>query len=50
MRFSIVLALAVVTVFAIIFIRSTFGEHAAIVFGLCGLVGLHLFFKYVMNG
>lgn len=49
MRFSIVLAVALVALFLIVSIRSTFGEHSAVVFGLLGLWGVMLFFKHVMN-
>jgi hypothetical protein len=49
MRFSIVLAIAMVAVFLVIYIRSTFGDNAVIVFGLLGLWAVMAFFKHVMN-
>ena len=50
MRFSIVLAVLMLAVFAVLFIRSTFGEDATVVFGLLGFAGVYLFFKHVVNG
>ncbi len=50
MRFSIVLAIIVLAGFAVLFVQSTFGEHAPIVYGLVALLGLHLFFKNIVNG
>lgn len=50
MKLSIVLAVIFVGIFAALSIKAAFGEHAVIVFGLLGFLGLHLFFKHVMNG
>lgn len=49
MRFSIVLAIAMMAAFLVVLIRSTFGDHAVIVFGLLGFWGVLSFFKHVMN-
>lgn len=50
MRLSIVLAIALIAALLVIFIRSTFGEHAVVVYGLFGFYAAHVFFKHVMNG
>lgn len=49
MRFSIVLAIAVLGTFAVLYIRSLFGENAVVVFGLLGFYAVYMFFKYVVN-
>ncbi len=49
MRFSIVLAVAVVAIALILCARATFGEHSVIVFGLLGIWGVLAFFKHAMN-
>lgn len=49
MRFSIVLAIAMVATFLFFYIRAMFGEHSVIVFGLLGIWGVLAFFKHVMN-
>ncbi len=49
MRFSIVLAVAMVAVFAVLFVQAYFGENAVIVFGLLGFTGVYLFFKHIVN-
>jgi len=49
MRFSIVLAIVIVTAFLVVYIRSTLGDNAVIVFGLFGFWGVLAFFKHVMN-
>lgn len=49
MRFSIVLAIAMVAAFLVILIRSTFGDNAVIVFGLLGIWAVLAFFKHVVN-
>jgi hypothetical protein len=50
MRFSIVLAVVMLAVFAAFSIQASFGEHAPVVFGLLGFAGVYLFFKHVVNG
>lgn len=49
MRFSIVLAIVMVAVFAVLYIQATFGEHAPVVFGILGFSGVYLFFKHFVN-
>jgi hypothetical protein len=49
MRFSIVLAVIMLAAFGAVYIQSTFGEIAPIVFGLICFTGVYLFFKYVVN-
>ncbi len=50
MRFSIVLAVLMVSVFVVLFIRATMSEEAsAVVFGLLGFTGVYLFFKHIVN-
>lgn len=49
MRFSIVLAIIMVAVFAVLYIQATFGEHAPVVFGILGFSGVYLFFKHFVN-
>jgi hypothetical protein len=49
MRFSIVLAIIFVAVFAVLYIQATFGEHAPVVFGILGFSGVYLFFKHFVN-
>ncbi len=50
MRFSIVLSVLMLAVFAVLYIQASFAEHAPIVFGLLGFTGVYLFFKHVVNG
>lgn len=49
MRFSIILAIAMISVFIVLYIRSLFGENAVIVFGVVGMLGVYQFFKHVVN-
>jgi len=49
MRFSIVLAIAMIGTFLVLYIRSLFGEHAVLVFGLLGFFAVYQFFKHVVN-
>lgn len=49
MRFSIVLAFAMVAAFLFFVVRAALGENAVIVFGLVGVWAVLSFFKHVMN-
>lgn len=49
MKFSILIAIIIVGVLAALAINSAFGEYSAVVFGMLGVYGVLMFFKYVMN-
>lgn len=50
MSISIVLAIILLSVMAMLGVTAIFGQHAIIVFGLLGMYAVYMFFKYVMNG
>ena len=49
MRFSVILAIVMVSVFAVLYIKAAFGDNAPVVFGLMGFAGVYLFFKHIVN-
>ena len=50
MQLSIILAIILLSVMAMLGVTAFFGQHAIIVFGLLGMYAVYMFFKYVMNG
>lgn len=49
MRFSIVVACVILGALVVSFVNSALGEYSAVVFGMLGVYGVLMFFKYVMN-